>query len=465
MKKSIALLVALMLCLVAFSACTKDEQESAPAKTEAKTGTEEEAKETAETTEEESAEPVEIRYMSADTAGSVSYEVINRALAKFEEENPNVTVVLDSQPSKELRTKLTVEYAAGNPPDASWCILSYAREFMKDDLILDWQTVYDDPRHEEMKTWFSEAVLTYSNFGDGRLMMMPTEMSMDALYCNSEIFEQYGWDYPETFEDYVQLAKDCREEGLYATVTGGKDIRFAWVASAYLARTGGLENANALALGDAMTKWDDPAFGFPLAMEKFSEFCEAGGYPEGTLGFSGTDADQYFVDGKAATFYEGAWKPGNWINMGGVEFLDKLVRVPFPTISENGDADVNVGGAIIGQIIAAEIDEARTQATIEMLKALQGPDFWIEVVEAGGQIPAGSFDFDITKLPAITRTLYEDFQATPAFIPSMDAFAPPAVDLTIKKTAMPGILSGELTVEEAIAEVQAAAVEYASSQE
>ncbi len=462
MKKSIALLLALMLCLVIFTACDKEE-ESAPAQTQAKTEATEE-KATEEAAAEEPAEPVEIRYMSADTAGSVSYEVQAKVLEQFEADNPNIKVVLDSQPSKELRTKITVEFAAGNPPDASWCILSYAREFMKDDLILDWRTVYDDPRHEEIKSWFTDALINYSDFGDGRLMMMPSEMSMDALFCNSEIFEKYGWDYPETFDDFVQLAKDCREEGLYATVTGGKDIRFAWVASAYLVRSGGLENANALALGDAMTSWNDPQYGFPLAMEKFAEFCEAGGYPEGTLGFSSTDADQFFVDGKAATYFEGAWKPGNWINMGGEEFLDKLVRVPFPTISENGDADVNVGGAIVGQIIAANIGEEKTQAAIELLKALQGPDFWIEVVEGGGQIPAGSFDFDINKLPAITRTLYEEFQVTSAFIPSMDAFAPPAVDLAIKKTAMPGILSGELTVEEAIAEVNAAAEEYVSSQ-
>ena len=50
-------------------------------------------------------------------------------------------------------------------------------------------------------------------------------------------------------------------------------------------------------------------------------------------------------------------------------------------------------------------------------------------------------------------------------IPSMDTFAPPAIDLAIKKTAMPGIITGEFTVDEAVAEVQRAADEYVKTLE
>ena len=59
------------------------------------------------------------------------------------------------------------EMAADNPPHASWCILSYA-EFMRDDKIIDWKTVYDDPNHKEFKEWFDDKTLEFSAYKDGR---------------------------------------------------------------------------------------------------------------------------------------------------------------------------------------------------------------------------------------------------------------------------------------------------------
>jgi raffinose/stachyose/melibiose transport system substrate-binding protein len=46
---------------------------------------------------------------------------------------------------------------------------------------------------------------------------------------------------------------------------------------------------------------------------------------------------------------------------------------------------------------------------------------------------------------------------------SMDSYAVPSVDLAIKQTAMPGLISGEFTVTQAVAEVQKAARDYLNS--
>ena len=45
----------------------------------------------------------------------------------------------------------------------------------------------------------------------------------------------------------------------------------------------------------------------------------------------------------------------------------------------------------------------------------------------------------------------------------MDCIAPPAVDLAIKQTAFPGIITGEYNAEQAVDEVQKAAEDYAAS--
>ena len=463
--KLLAVMLVLVLCVASFAACSQssDDQEGKPEPAE---DPKDDGKEPAEKPQDPG-KKLTIRYMSPATAGTPQAEILEEVIKEFVDENPIITLLHDALPSAELRTKITVEMAADNPPHASWCILSYAREFMRDDKIIDWKTVYDDPNHKEFKEWFDDKTLEFSAYKDGRLMMAPYEASIDGLFYNTEIFEKYGWEPPKTFDDLIDIAKKCREQGIYAIVTGGKDMRFAWMASALLVRAIGIEKATELAMGDAITKWNDPEYGFPQAMEKFKELVDAEAFPPGTVGLSATEADQMFARGEAAMYYEGQWKPGNFLTAGGDDFIKKVRRVNFTAMTDmpEGDPDACVGGTIVGTIVTSNKPEEEIQAAIEWVKVISSPAYYIPSTETGQNLYAGKAEYDRTKPPEVINQLYDAFQSAPRFIPSMDAFAPPAVDLAIKKTAMPGILSGELTLEAAIAEVQKAAEEYAKTLE
>ena len=441
MKKAFFFLLAAVLVMsAAFIGCNKEE--SKPAKVH------------------------ELRFMLPTLAGDPAWPILNQKAEEFTKQNPGVKVIIDSQPSAQLRTKITVEMSAGNPPSASWCILSYEREFMKDNKIVDWRPIYNDPKHPEFKQWYSEAALGGATYKDGRIMSVPHEASMDGLFYNKEIFDKYGWQLPKTFDDLIDLAKKARSKGIYLMVTGGKDIRFAWQASALLARTTSVQKANDLALGSAMNKWNDPAYGFPQAMTKFQQLVKAEAYPPGVLGFSANEADQFFVRGEAAMYFEGAWKPGNFNAVGGADFVKKVHRADFPIMADMPEATpgVNVGGTIVGYIIAANQTKDEVQNCVRWLKVVVDPEYWKEIVKKVGAmqyLPAGKLgDFDWSIFPPVNKELYDAFQKSKGFVPSMDAWAPPAVDLAIKKTAMPGIITGEFTVDKAVAEVQKAAEEY-----
>lgn len=410
--------------------------------------------------------PIEIRVMTPWTAGSAAYEQINKLVEEVNQPDSNLKIVHDALPSGELRTKITVEMAAGTPPDVSWCVLNFAREFIKDDMIIDWRPVIEDPENPEFKEWFDDKILYFATSNDGKVMMIPEEASMDGLYYNKEIFEKYGWQPPRTFDELIDIARKAKEQGISAIVTGGKDMRFAWLASAFLVRAGGLENAAELALGDALTKWNDPGYGFVDAMTKFKQLVDAGAFPQGVLGLSASEADQMFTRGEAAMYYEGSWKVGNFETTGSREFIDRVGRIDFPAMEDmpNGDKDISVGGIIIGYIVANGLSEQKTDACIEVVKKLASPEFNIPVMENNGWIYAGKGDYDRSKVSNLMSEVIEAYRGAPGFIPSMDAFAPPSVDLAIKQTAMPGIISGEFDVDRAVAEVQKAAEDYAKSQ-
>ena len=81
-------------------------------------------------------------------------------------------------------------------------------------------------------------------------------------------------------------------------------------------------------------------------------------------------------------------------------------------------------------------------------------------MEEGGFVYAGQAEYDDSKVSPVMNQLIRAYREAEGFLPSMDALVPPSVDLAIKQNAMPGILSGRYTVNQAVAEVRRIAEEY-----
>ena len=407
--------------------------------------------------------PVEIRYMGTETVGQPINTLFMEMLDQFHRENPDIRVQADLLPSADLRTKITVEMAAGNPPEISCCISSYASEFMRDNKIEDWRPIM--AQNPEFGRWFRPENIANLTYHDGRIMTMPTEASIDALYYNTEIFARNGWQPPKTYNDLLDLTRKARDAGINLMVTGGRDIRFAWMASAFMARTSGRPKTDALAFGNAMDQWDNPQYGFVTAMTKFKELVDAGLFPRGVLGLSGNEANQVFARGEAAMYYEGAWRAAEFHTAGGQAFVDKLERIDFPAFTDcpDGDPRIRVGGNIWGLMIPVGLNARQKDAVIRFAKAYCEPTYNAKLMETGSRVFAGICDYDRTKTMKIFNQCVDAYLTAPIYMLSMDSYAVPAVDLAIKQSAMPGIISGEFSVTQAVAVVQRAARDYLSS--
>ena len=405
-------------------------------------------------------EPITINIATTWTQGSAVLPAAEKVIADFEAKYPEVTIQMDAESTGDLRTKLTVQAASGELPDISWCPQSYSREFEKDGLIIDWKDVIEkDP---EWKAQYSDAVWEGLTEQNGSITIAPLEAAIDSLYYNAEMFEANGWEAPKTWDDFMTLIPKIKEKGIAPLVTGGKDSRFAWMASAILVRSAGLDNFKSLCFGDAMTKWDDPEYGFVEAVSKFKEMVAAGAFPNGVLGMSATEADQMFANGEAAMYYEGAWKVANFESAGGEGWTAKVNRVDWPAFTDCADGNPNtrVGGSFIGMIVQSGMDETKEALCIELVKAFCSPEFGIASQEVGGPIYPGIAEYDESTTLPLTNQLIKAYRSAESFIPSMDSIAPPAGDIAIKQTAFPGIITGEFDVNKAVTEVQKAAEDY-----
>ena len=406
-------------------------------------------------------EPIELHVLTNWTSTSLFTEPINELIDSMNESG-KYNITYEGLPSSDARTKLTVSMSAGTPPDVACCTYNYAIVFSDQGLLMDWSTVYDDPKYPEFKEWFSEDVLNAPVDSSGRIMLVPHEAAIDGLFCNMEVFEQYGWELPETWDDLIELCHKANEQGVAPLVTGGADQRFAWLASIMLGRTGGLDSAIALTSGEAMTSWDDPQYGFVASMEKLQELVDAGGFAKGVVGLSMSEADQMFARGEAAMYYEGAWKPADFAKAGGEDFVNKVQRIDFPSMNDqpNGDNDVHTGGIGSGFFIPSGLSEEKTAAAIEFVLAFNNPEFNVPIMEQGTFVWAGNAEYDKSKVSDLMNSMIEAYHAADGFIVSMDALAPPAVELAVKQTAFPGIISGELDVNGAVSAVNDAAKQY-----
>ena len=446
MKKILAVVLSCVMALSAFTACGGN---SVPDSAAPKSSSD----------SSKAAENMKIRLVSASTSGTVVYKQIEDLCNSYKTAHPNVDITFEGLSSTELRTKLSVEFAAGSPPDISWIPASYAREFMKSGQIIDWKPVVE--ADSELKGYFSDAIWRSASNEGGQILFCPAELSFDSLYYNKEIFNQHGWDPPATWKELISLCDQINAAGLSPLVTGGAESRFAWLASALLSRTAGLDNFKALTVGDHLTSWNDPKFGFVKAMEKFKELVDHKAYYPGCMGMTATEADEVFARGEAVMYYEGAWKPANFASAGGDDFLKKLGRMNFPVMEDCPDGEAsNVGGAIVGYYVASGLSKEKQAACVELVKKIASPEFNKSIVETGTYLYAGECDYDQSKVSDIMNECIKAAHEAKDFIPSMDTIAPPAVDLAIKGTAMPGLLTGEYTVDEAVNEVQKAAEDY-----
>lgn len=444
MKKVATLLLVLMLLTVSIVGCQAKPNEASTKPEAAETKT-------------DAVEEMEIRFLNRMTSTTAAYQPLQDAIAVFEEENPNISVVYDACDTNTWRQRAVVEFSGSNPPGLAWSPASYANEFIADDLIVDWTDIYNDPNHPEFKEWFAESTLKSVATADGKLPFLPYEAYAGVITYNKAIFEEHGWEIPETFDELLALCDEMNAAGVAPFVTGGLDNRYAWLASILMLRAAGLDNINTL-INEKMDSWDDPQYGLKTTLEKLQQLVDHGFFHSGCAGMTQDDSFAAFVRGEAAMFFEGTYIFAAFKNLGGDEFMDKIDIFPFPVMTDcpdgDSDAEAIVGGTPSGFIISANQTPEEIEACIELAKVTARPDVYSSVMESNSYLYAGTIEYNRDATERVTNDLYDYYiscmEGGAGAIYPFDSLLPASLDSMIKATVFPGIVAGDITVEEGV---------------
>lgn len=262
--------------------------------------------------------PREISWLLSRPADGGVITAMEQIADEYAAEYPGFSLNLITTPDRPSYIQKYETLAAANklPELFDTDATPFAQKLASQDRMIDVDALLDDLGLAED---YREAALGYQRFDDGSLYMVPFEFQLEFFWYNTALLEEAGVSVPATLDDFPQLCRDLRAQGITPIALDGQD---QWPLERYMAyypfRMAGPEYVQDLKNGDA--SFSDPAG--VAAAEWLSELGKAGCFQEGFSSTGYADAQALFTSGKAAVYNIGTWELGNLAT----EALDPGVR-------------------------------------------------------------------------------------------------------------------------------------------
>nr|WP_033404029.1 extracellular solute-binding protein [Paenibacillus fonticola] len=305
------------------------------------------------------------------------HQIMNKLVDKYESENPNIKIELDSLNTDQQKLKLKTQAASKEVPDIT--VVNPAAQmkpFVEANLFAPLNDMLDQ---NGLKDTFQEGLLDWYSF-DGNIYALPDGNNIAVVYYNKELFEQGGVEVPTTFEEMLDVVKKLKEKGITPIAIGEKD---SWTGSFLfmnmLLRTNGPGFLNDVL--DNKKTFEDPAF--LQAVDAFQSLVEAGAFQEGATSFDYNAGENLFKTGQSAMYFMGSWATG------GIETSSvngKVGVFKFPTIGGKGDP--NEFMLAPGSAFAISADSKHLQETKDFLNYFM-LNFPKEAFDAKGAVGIG----------------------------------------------------------------------------
>lgn len=271
----------------------------------------------------------------------VSQDVIEDFIEIYEEEHPNIKIVQETAQVEEYQfRKLKVAVANNSQGDI---FLSYGGGYSQSIVDAGAALPLNDYLEAD-KTYdrMQSGVLEYFTYGD-KVYGLPIKKWAGVLYCNSELFEQAGLTYPQTWEQLLNCVKVFREKGITPMALGGKDgWHIGMYQNALAVRTGGVDYCNKAIVGEDTLNTE----AIVKSAKLLRELADAGAFSEGVMALSADEAQMEFYIGKVPMYFSGSWTAAECENPENL-IQGKIDVVPMPTVEGGlGGATEFSGGAI-----------------------------------------------------------------------------------------------------------------------
>jgi len=308
-----------------------------------------------------------------DRNGGVG-SVLERINAEFKAVNPNVEFAVESYQDQPWQEKARIYATANQLPDVFkwWTFPNMIQPFV-------------NAGHIERLNKSD-----YASFGylpgalesceiDGVLYSIPASGDMWVIYVNKGLFQKAGVSLPNSWEDIVASVPKFRAQNITPLVTDGLEGWPLCILYDYITHriTGDLSKVYNAIDRKAGVKYTDPEF--VQAARYVQDLVKAGVFNSNLTTSDYGDAQNQFVQERAAMYMMGSWENGMATNTGfSQSFRDNLDVIKFPLI-QGGKGTVDqamvwFGGNFV--VSARSPNKALATQYIKFLAERFGPYCW-----------------------------------------------------------------------------------------
>ena len=338
-KKWLSLALAASMCVGIFAGCGGEEAANSAA--DGKMGANAVTGDTGSAGGETAALEGEITFWHSFTQGP-RLETIQAAADSFMEQNPGVTINIETFSWADFYTKWTTGLASGNVPDMSTALPNHVVEMIDAEAILPLDGLIDNIGRD----CFYEAPLVEMTAEDGSCYAVPLYSHAQVMWYRTDLLEKYNLDVPTTWDELYDAASTIQqgENGAVygcSVPLGTNDMMATRYLNFYVRSAGetlitedGKANLTSQAAIDGINYW--------VQMYKDNS-------PADSINFNVLDQATLYYQGKNAFDFNSGFQIGG-VETNTPELLDSIDCAPMPVLKE-GEAQTGYETSNIPMVI------------------------------------------------------------------------------------------------------------------
>lgn len=278
----------------------------------------------------------------ASFQGGFQLDFFEYAAREYEKTHPNVVIKVWGNPR--VWEQLRPRFVKGNPPDLTWP--GWGMDYwglVAEGKVLAMDKYLQTKAYGQDKKWidtFDKRLLDKGKY-EGHYYIMPFNQNVFGWWYNVDMFKKHGWQPPKTYDELLVLCEKIKQAGIAPITFQGRypaymlrGFLFPWAIS-----DGGLQVFN-----DAQNlkpgAWSSPSF--LRAARMVVEMRDKGYFQKGAMGMSHTESQMEFVLGRAAMIPCGTWLGSEMKNQLPKDFHMAFIN---PPVIKGGKGDPTITSA------------------------------------------------------------------------------------------------------------------------
>lgn len=240
--------------------------------------------------------------------GGYGTEYTDTVVKQYNEELPDSKVELNAV--QDIATQLQPRFVAGSTPD----LIDNSGKPIEMSTLVDSDQLYDLNELLDAPSWddpdvtvgetLTAGVVENGSY-DGKLLELRYVNTAFGLWHSQSLFEEHGWEVPQTWDEFVTLGEEAKAEGISLFAYPGQAAGYA--ADVWVALIGKQYGIDALKEFDNLEPgaWESEA---SLAgFKALEQLADEGLVLDGSEALTHTEAQTEFVLGKALFYPSGSW--------------------------------------------------------------------------------------------------------------------------------------------------------------